>query len=318
VRLRSKHVATIVPQIPRPASPSASATEEVEAVEVVRWRGYVTSAFYARRLSDGEVLAISPTFRWRKSAPPSDAGPARIAYDSLVTELLEHGWFDQGTTGHWYERRFEQTRVQPIVAAATALPVADGRSPVETPPPVVDEPRPASDVPRDELTQPVEQPPSEPAVAVSGRSLGGRRAAFGIVIAAAILIAGVFAVHGGMSDGSTKGAATPATPKHGSGAVVASAPTTHGATVAAAPADARLEVEGVGSGSWLEVRVGSANGRVLFSGVVHDGGHRRFHARRLWVTFGAASNLAITVNGVAQRLQGTVEALVTDHSLTAP
>ena len=90
------------------------------------------------------------------------------------------------------------------------------------------------------------------------------------------------------------------------------------ATKIAAASPAGLEIKGVGRGSWLEVRAGSAKGRVLFSGVVHEGGHRRFHARRLWVTFGAATNLAITVNGNAQRLQGTVEALVTDRGLTAP
>ncbi len=80
----------------------------------------------------------------------------------------------------------------------------------------------------------------------------------------------------------------------------------------------RLSVAGLGSGSWLEVRRGSAHGHLLFSGLLTDGKHMRFQGRRLWVMFGAATNLAISVDGRREPLQGTVEGLITGHGLTAP
>jgi hypothetical protein len=297
-------VATTAPQIPRPAPPGGLAPEQTEIVEIVRWRGYATSAFYARRLSDDAVVATSPTFRWRKSAPPPDRGAARAAHDRLTAELREEGWHDAGSTRLWYEHRFEQARSQSRDVPAVELPPV-----VEEPPSAsVAAPVPAIAVEPKDASDP--QPPA--AAATSGRSTGGRRTAIGLVFVVAILAGGAFAVHAGTSGGSTDTTVA----KSIAAAQVVAAQTA--AAKVAAPSPARLEVKGVGRGSWLEVRVGSAKGHVLFSGVVHDGGHRRFHAGRLWVMFGGATNLVVTVNGVRQRLQGTVEALVTDHGLTAP
>ena len=327
-------MATSAPQIPQAVRPGATVLTRLEAVEIVRWRGYATSAFHARRLSDHAVIATSPTFRWRKSAPPPDAGAARDAYDQLATELREHGWHDAGSTCLWYEHRFEQARLQSAPPASEMPPLVDdtlGSAPAEVAV-TAEAPKPVAEAPWEEPEQPVLQPLQERASEESGRSRRGRRMAFGLAIAAVILAGGTFAVHAGISNKSTKGvAARPVA----AAAEMAAAPTSAAsvkapaspasvtaavspASVTAAVSPARLEVRGVGKGSWLEVRLGSAKGRVLFSGVVHDGVHRRFHARRLWVTFGGATNLVITVNGVPQRLQGTVEALVTDRGLTAP
>ena len=86
----------------------------------------------------------------------------------------------------------------------------------------------------------------------------------------------------------------------------------------AAPRIGRLVVEGTGTGSWVEARVDSARGRVLFAGVVSGGKSVVVKARRLWVRIGGAGNLVVKVNGVREMLNGTVDALVTERGLTKP
>ena len=81
--------------------------EQIEVCYVARWRGYLTCEFFARR-PDGAIVATSGTFRWRKSDPPPEDGPARGAFDRLVAELLAYGWEERGRGALWYERRFER------------------------------------------------------------------------------------------------------------------------------------------------------------------------------------------------------------------
>jgi len=81
--------------------------EQTEMCYVVRWRGYLTCEFFARR-SDGAIVATSGAFRWRTSDPPPEDGPAREAFDRLVAGLLAHGWEERGRGALWYERRFER------------------------------------------------------------------------------------------------------------------------------------------------------------------------------------------------------------------
>ncbi len=78
--------------------------------------------------------------------------------------------------------------------------------------------------------------------------------------------------------------------------------------VMASPRIGRLAVEGIGRGSWVEVRIDSARGRILYAGVVSSGNSVDLKGRRLWVRFGDAGNLAIKVNGVREALNGTVTA----------
>lgn len=68
--------------------------------------------------------------------------------------------------------------------------------------------------------------------------------------------------------------------------------------------------------SWLEVRAGSAKGRVLYAQTLTAGTTKRFRGRRLWVRFGAASNLDARLGRAPLHLPvGTYSALVTARGL---
>jgi hypothetical protein len=84
-----------------------SPVDQTEVCQVDRWRGYLTCEFFASG-PDGATVATSGAFRWRKSAPPPEDGPAREALDRLVAELLANGWEECGRGALWYERRFER------------------------------------------------------------------------------------------------------------------------------------------------------------------------------------------------------------------
>jgi hypothetical protein len=94
-----------------------------EVCHIVRWRGYVTCEFYARGSVDGEIVAASGTFRWRKSAPPPNRGRPRAALDPLVAVLHADGWRECGRGPVWYERRLERVIVVPVAEAAIPAPV---------------------------------------------------------------------------------------------------------------------------------------------------------------------------------------------------
>ena len=68
--------------------------------------------------------------------------------------------------------------------------------------------------------------------------------------------------------------------------------------------------------TWVEIRAGSADGDVLYSGILRQGTAKRFRGTRLWASFGAASNLAARLNGnPLQLLPGTYTALVGTRGL---
>jgi len=333
VRLRSNQVATFASQSPRLAPPSApgagsGVASAVESCVVVRWRGYVTSCFYAVRSSDEAVVAVSDSFRGGRAAAPPENGAARAAYEDLKAELVALGWRDAGIRdqrGAWYAHRFER-RVERVDSMTRVEPVAPAESPAPAPAPVpVAAPiaavpsaaRSGSDVAG--AGAPLAPPPSQPA-----RSRSRAWAIIAATVAGLVLVAagGWGAVHAGVLGRPTPNPATePRAPVvHGEAAKgAATAATFATPTVpAAAAAAGHLRVAGLGRGSWLEVRRGSAHGPVLFNGLVPSGRHMRFDGRRLWVMFGAATNLAVTVNGELQPLQGTVEGLITSRGLTAP
>jgi cytoskeletal protein RodZ len=90
---------------------------------------------------------------------------------------------------------------------------------------------------------------------------------------------------------------------------------TNGATVAkhhakrhsAPPAlrPVRLDVRAThGSGSYVEVRVGSSSGRQLYAGTLLSGERQRFQGKRLWITVSAPANIAVRVNGARRALPG--------------
>ncbi|SRR5581483_4391518 len=78
-----------------------------------------------------------------------------------------------------------------------------------------------------------------------------------------------------------------------------------------------LRVTATSGDSWLLVRAGSSSGPVLYEGTLGRGSSVRFTRPRLWVRLGAASHLAVTVNGArpAVDLYGTLDAIVTPSGL---
>jgi hypothetical protein len=76
--------------------------------------------------------------------------------------------------------------------------------------------------------------------------------------------------------------------------------------VVAQPRVVRLTVSAPSRSSWLEVRRGSAQGRVLYAGELLPGHRLTLRAPKLWTRFGAAANVSIVANGRPLRLQGTV------------
>jgi cytoskeleton protein RodZ len=67
------------------------------------------------------------------------------------------------------------------------------------------------------------------------------------------------------------------------------------------PALVRLVVAAARGDSWLSVRAGSRDGRVLYEGMLRKGDSRRFAGKRLWVRMGAPWNLQARLNGRAVR-----------------
>ena len=66
--------------------------------------------------------------------------------------------------------------------------------------------------------------------------------------------------------------------------------------------------------TWFEVRSGSATGRLLYDGTLSAGSSRGFHARALWVRFGAAGNLSALLDSKALLLpSGTYSAAFGGH-----
>jgi hypothetical protein len=77
--------------------------------------------------------------------------------------------------------------------------------------------------------------------------------------------------------------------------------------------------------SWLQARSGSFGGRVVYEGKLMRGETMRLRSRRLWIRFGAASHLDLTIDGQPVRLPafGTYDAfagprgVVADHRIYA-
>jgi hypothetical protein len=75
-----------------------------EACQVELWRGYVSASFYVR-VGKRDLLE-SRRFRLRGSAAPPDAGPARAAYDDLVSRLAVRGWQTHAPGREWFATVF--------------------------------------------------------------------------------------------------------------------------------------------------------------------------------------------------------------------
>ena len=277
-----------------------------------RWRGYVTSRFFV--LLDEVTVLESKPFRWRRAAPPPDSKRARSAYDELVARLEAEGWsrFEHGSP--WYATTFARTVRVPVsrqdeYGPATAVPT---RLTVPQAPALV--------LPRAEEQDRVEDA-RQPAVAeqIAGeppspaRRRRRRRSVLFAVPVAGAVGAAAFLLGGGHASGS------PPPARHlpaRSVAAAAPAPASVRAPSTTAEPRARLghkvvevTMVGRGTGSWVQVRRGSAHGPVLYEGVLTDGKRLQFRGPRLWTRFGAAGNLAILADGRPFALTGTSEQL---------
>lgn len=89
---------------------------------------------------------------------------------------------------------------------------------------------------------------------------------------------------------------------------------------AVAVSPARLTLAAVRGDCWLEVRSGSASGRVLHAGTLAQGASRTFAGHRLWVAFGAGGHLDVTLNGrgVGSFPTGTAAVVVTAGGIGPP
>ena len=65
----------------------------------------------------------------------------------------------------------------------------------------------------------------------------------------------------------------------------------------ARPVRFRLYLNATHGNCWMEIRNWSVNGRAVYTGTLELGQAKFFRARRLWINFGAPSNLSIALNG---------------------
>jgi hypothetical protein len=108
----------------------------------------------------------------------------------------------------------------------------------------------------------------------------------------AILAFAVYSVVSGSGTGTASGASLGAN----AGTAIGTSSAATGPTAPAVP-PARVVFRAGPGNTWLEVRRGSATGKVLFARVLAAGSHIRLTARKLWVDAGAPWNLAVKVNG---------------------
>jgi|GEM_PF-2552761 len=155
----------------------------------------------------------------------------------------------------------------------------------------------------------------------------GRRAA--LVAFGVLLLAGLGLIGYGIAEKTSShgAAATPppvatsaprnTVPGVGRPTTVGSVPvTTTEATTTVRTAAVVFVVHATRGDSWVELRTGSATGRVLYSGILRQGDTTRGSGRRLWVRFGSAANLDLQLNGKPiHGVTGTLDAAVTPSGL---
>jgi hypothetical protein len=94
---------------------------------------------------------------------------------------------------------------------------------------------------------------------------------------------------------------------------------TDGATPAAQqPARGRvhLVVAAVGGSSWMEVRVGSRAGRLLYTGTLEQGQRKPFDGRRLQLWLAEPDNVTVKVNGNRVELPAGTSFTITSRRIT--
>jgi cytoskeleton protein RodZ len=87
------------------------------------------------------------------------------------------------------------------------------------------------------------------------------------------------------------------------------------ATQSAPAGRAVLVVRASSGGSWMEVRAGSASGRLLYSGTLQRGQSKRFEARRLQLALARPGNVLVRLNGNRQDLPDGTAFVVTSRRI---
>lgn len=279
----------------------------LERCEIRRWRGYATSSFYAVT-SDGDVVAESASFRWRKSASPPGGADARAAYEAVVAAVSADGWtFADGPDAEWYETRFTRPSRAPVIPA-----VAEPVEPVPIAPPPVPPPEPPARTAPSSSPPPEPVPPPVPTLSVPGRSraAGPRLAAVGG--AAALIAAGAAVLPLTLRGGTRAPTLARTVVKHQTAArhpVTSTRTTVATAAVADRTELVDLRIVAGTRGSWMEIRRRSASGPVLYEGTLEPGRQLHLRGSRLWGLFGAAGNVSISDNGRRIELSGTQKKL---------
>ena len=90
--------------------------------EIVWWRGYWKSNFYAQAVTpEGFAydVARSRPFSWRGSEEPPKIGEIASAHSVLVEKLLANGWEETGNGTSWYARRYRRP-LEPTASEASS------------------------------------------------------------------------------------------------------------------------------------------------------------------------------------------------------
>ena len=286
------------------------AEREFETCHVVFWRGYVKCAFYAVPES-GEPIG-SPFFRSRERSP-SQSGAALDAHRALVDRLSAEGW-EPATRGRlWYALTFRRHESSPVEELPPEEPeppaVVSGVEAHAAPPPRQAEPEPEP-APEPEVAREPEPEPETMPAPVARRSR--RQAA--LLIATAMLITllvalglTLFRTTSAQGNDRTQILRTQPQPP----ALAHRRKSAVRRTLQAQPTT--IVVTGSRGDSWVEAKAGSATGKSLFANVVSQGETIRVTAPVVWITFGAAGNLDVRVNGrapVPGTFNGTVTAVI--------
>jgi hypothetical protein len=118
------------------------------------------------------------------------------------------------------------------------------------------------------------------------------------------------------TDAATTEAGASASPPAPTAQETTNAPETTARETTVAPESARIASRvrltlSATADTWVEIRSRSADGDVLYSGILSQGSVKRFRSMQLWASFGAASNLTARLNGKPLHLPpGTYSALV--------
>lgn len=305
-----------------------------ETCRIVRWRGYVTSEFHVVDES-GAVLAVSPAFRWRGSKPPPESEPARAAFDGLVARVIDAGWTPAGRGPHWFAERFARDVPAPPEPPELELePEWDWEPEPQRPLPAAPPHRQPAPAPLAPAATVAPRPPARaaaPAAApkaahpaadgadgdspeAASRSRRGRMLALAALPVAIALLVYVLVGHdtrrasAGVPPARVPArAAAPKAPARAASHVASGKVAAAAARPPVRPKPARLDLVGIGAApTWLEARLGSATGRVLFSGMLQPGQALHLRGRPIWVSFGGASDVRVLLNGARIPLEGTL------------